>query len=262
MKVVSVVSATGGTGKTTLAATLASVLAAEGQRVMAVDLAPQNALRLHFGVPLDRADGLSRVALDGAAWQRALARSADGVAVLAFGVPEASDPQAFERHLDAHPQWFAQGLAALQPGTADIVLVDTPPGPSVYTRAALGAAHFALNVVLADAASYAAYEQTQRMIAAGAASRPEFIGEACVINQADSSRRLNRDVRQVLRDVLGEQMFPGVIHSDEGVREALASNTTVVHYDSSCQATADLRQCGRWLLDVLNTSGVPRRSVA
>ena len=46
MKVITVVSAKGGVGKTTLAANLASVLAARGRRVIALDLDPQNALRL------------------------------------------------------------------------------------------------------------------------------------------------------------------------------------------------------------------------
>ena len=48
MKVITVVSAKGGVGKTTLAANLASVIAARGRRVLALDLDPQNALRLHF----------------------------------------------------------------------------------------------------------------------------------------------------------------------------------------------------------------------
>jgi cellulose biosynthesis protein BcsQ len=42
----------GGVGKTTLAANLACGLAGLGARVVALDLDPQNALRLHFGVPL------------------------------------------------------------------------------------------------------------------------------------------------------------------------------------------------------------------
>ena len=69
MKVIAVVSAKGGVGKTTLAANLASVLATSGRRVIALDLDPQNALRLHFGVPLDSIDGLSRATLSGDAWQ-------------------------------------------------------------------------------------------------------------------------------------------------------------------------------------------------
>lgn len=263
MKVVSVVSAKGGVGKTTLAANLAAVLVTQGRHVVALDLDPQNSLRLYFGVPLDSVDGLSRAAIAGAPWQSAMVDGAGGVTVLAFGALIEEEQHLFERHLDKDPQWLARGLDALRLGEADIVVIDTPPGSSAYTRAALGAAHFAVNVVLADAASYAAIPQMQRMIDAYAAPRPEFRGEGYVVNQVDQSRQLNKDVLRVLRDMLGANMFPGVIHEDEGVSESLACNTTVVRYDPQCQAAVDMRACGTWLLGALESGSVrSRRSVA
>jgi cellulose synthase operon protein YhjQ len=262
MKVVSVVSAKGGVGKTTLAANLASVLAAAGRRAVAVDLDPQNSLRLHFGIPLDNTDGLSRATLAGAPWQSAMVDGVDGVTVLAFGTLTVEEQHFFEHKVDENPLWFAHGLEALRLGPADVVVVDTPPGASPYTRAALSAANFAPNVVLADAASYAAIPQMQRLIDTYAVPRSEFIGEGYVINQVDQSRQLNKDVLRVLRDMLGEHMFPGVIHTDEGVSESLACNTTVMHYDPQCQACADMRACAAWLLQALDTPAESRRSVA
>jgi cellulose synthase operon protein YhjQ len=255
MKVVSVVSAKGGVGKTTLAANLASVLVAQGRHVVAIDLDPQNSLRLYFGVPLTSVDGLSRAALTGAPWQSAMVDGTDGVTVLAFGALIEKEQHMFERHLDENPLWLARGLGALRLGESDIVIIDTPPGSSAYTRAALSAAHFALNVVLADAASYAAIPQMRRMIDVYAAPRPEFRGEGYVVNQVDQSRQLNKDVLRVLRDMLGEHMFPGVIHDDEGVSESLACNTTVVRYDPLCQAAVDMRACATWLLEALEADG-------
>ncbi|MBV8223380.1 MAG: cellulose synthase operon protein YhjQ [Candidatus Eremiobacteraeota bacterium] len=262
MKVVSVVSAKGGVGKTTLAANLASVLSAAGRRVVAVDLDPQNSLRLYFGVPLDSVDGLSRAALSGAPWQSAMVDGADGVTVLAYGALVEEEQHLFERHLDKNPSWLARTLAALRLGASDIVVVDTPPGSSAYTRAALSAADFAVNVVLADAASYAAIPQMQRMIDAYASPRPEFIGEGYVVNQVDQSRQLSKDVLRVLRDMLGAHMFPGVIHADEAVSESLACNTTVIRYDPLSQAAADMRACGAWLIESLDAPATKRRSVA
>ncbi|WP_186224637.1 cellulose biosynthesis protein BcsQ [Burkholderia gladioli] len=253
MKVVSVVSAKGGVGKTTLAANLASVIASQGRHVVAIDLDPQNSLRLYFGVPLDSVDGLSRAGLAGSLWQGAMVDGDDGVTVLAFGALVEQEQHLFERRLDDDPGWLARGIADLRLGEEDIVIIDTPPGSSAFTRAALTAAHFAVNVVFADAASYAAIPQMQRMIDAYAASRPEFIGEGYVVNQIDQSRQLNKDVLRVLRDMLGKHMFPGVIHDDEGVSESLACNTTIVRYDPVSQVSADLRACAAWLLDALGS---------
>ena len=57
---IAVASPKGGVGKTTCAAHLAYGIAAAGYRTLALDLDPQNSLRLHFGIPLGEAGGLAR----------------------------------------------------------------------------------------------------------------------------------------------------------------------------------------------------------
>ncbi|HDR9135109.1 TPA: AAA family ATPase, partial [Burkholderia vietnamiensis] len=89
MKIVVIASAKGGVGKTTLAANLAAVLAASRRhRVCVVDLDPQNALKLHFGVPLEMSDGLAGAALSERQWPLAVV---DGIAVMPFGVVGETD---------------------------------------------------------------------------------------------------------------------------------------------------------------------------
>lgn len=61
MPLICVCSPKGGVGKTTLAANLAYSLARTGSKVLALDFDVQNALRLHFGVPLN---------MSGAMWRR------------------------------------------------------------------------------------------------------------------------------------------------------------------------------------------------
>jgi chromosome partitioning protein len=262
MKVIAVVSAKGGVGKTTLAANLASVLANSGRRVIALDLDPQNALRLHFGVPLDSIDGLSRATLSGNPWQTVMYDGIDGVTVLPYGALLEDDRRRFEAHIDQHPQWLAQSLQNLRLDPSDIVIVDTPPGSSTYVRTALSAANFALNVVLADAASYAAIPLMERLIETYAAPRAEFGGVGYVVNQIDQSRQLTKDVLKVLRQMLGNKVFPGVIHLDEGVSEALACDTTLIHYDPLSQAAADFRACSAWLMTALDAIAAEPRNVA
>lgn len=59
----------GGVGKTTLAANVASQLARAGKQVMALDLAPQNTLRLHFGVALRDNGGFTKRLLQHPDWR-------------------------------------------------------------------------------------------------------------------------------------------------------------------------------------------------
>lgn len=257
MKVIVVVSAKGGVGKTTLAANLASVLAKMGRRVVVVDLDPQNALRLHFGARLDSIDGLSRATLAGTSWRAAMFDGIDSVTVLPYGALTEDDSRRFEGLIEREPRWLGASLATLGLDRDDVVIVDTPPGSSVYARGALSVAHFALNVVLADAASYAAIPLMERMIDAYAAPRAGFVGTGYVVNQVDQSRQLAKDVLKVLRTMLGERLFPGVIHLDQGVPESLACDTTVLHYDPLSQATNDFRACGAWLMSRLDAFDTP-----
>ena len=115
--------------------------------------------------------------------------------------------------------------------------------------------------MLADAASYAAIPQMERLIDTYAAPRAEFGGVGYVVNQIDQSRQLTKDVLKVLRQMLGEKLFPGVIHLDEGVSEALACDTTLIHYDPLSQAAADFRACGTWLMAAVDAIAVTPRNV-
>jgi cellulose synthase operon protein YhjQ len=262
MRVVSVVSAKGGVGKTTLAANLASVLGSNGRRLIAVDLDPQNALRLHLGIPIDNFDGISRATLAGASWRTVMFDGLDGITALPHGALNEDDRRVFEARLDSHPHLIREALESLALDAKDIVMIDTPPGATAYTRAALLAADFVLNVVIADAASYAAIPHMERLIQTYCVPRNAFLGYGYVINQVDQSRSLTKDVVKVLRDSLSAHLFPGVIHLDQGVSESLAYDTTVIHYDPHSQAAADLRACGDWLDARLNGAAKQPRNVA
>jgi cellulose synthase operon protein YhjQ len=263
MKIVAVVSAKGGVGKTTLAANLASVLGSNGRRVIVVDFDPQNALRLHFGIPVDNFDGVARATVCGDAWRSVMFDGIDGVTVLPHGALNEDDRRAFEAQLDADPYLVRRSLDALALEPTDIVLIDTPPGATVYTRAALLAARFVLNVVIADAASYAAIPHMERLLQTYAVPRADFVGYGYVINQVDVGRNLTKDVLKVLRGTLEPNLFPGVVHLDQGVSESLAYDTTVIHYDPLSQAASDLRACGDWLdARLAGNAAQPRSSAA
>ena len=136
MNVLAIVSAKGGVGKTTLSANLGAALAAN-RRVVCVDLDPQNALRLHLGVAMDELDGVARCTLEGRRWDSAIFQSPGSPEVLPFGTINETDRDAFEVHLAEHPDWLAQGLQSLRLKASDYLVIDTPPGASLYLQQAL-----------------------------------------------------------------------------------------------------------------------------
>ncbi len=256
MKVVAVVSAKGGVGKTTLSANLAQALAQVGQCVFAIDLDPQNALRLHFGMPPELIDGHARATLAGQPWHESVFRGRSTVQVLPFGALNEADRSSFEQRLAGEPAWLRSHLELLGlPGRDDVVIIDTPPGPSPYMRQALSCAQVCVVVTLADAASYATLPLMEDLIQTYCEGRPDYLGHAVVVNQVDVSRQLGKDVLQVLRQQFGDRLL-GVVHRDEAVAEALAFDRSVLEYNPNSQATQDLLRCAGWLRQALGLHGV------
>jgi cellulose synthase operon protein YhjQ len=258
MIVLTVASPKGGVGKTSVTANLAAALVAQGRRVLLVDLDPQNALRLHEGMPPGEIAGCSRATLAGEDWRRCLFQAPNGVIFLPFGELNDTDTQAFENHLETHPTWLADNLRSLGLGPDDLVLVDTPPGPSPYLRQALSVAHRVLIVLLADAASYATIPQMSRLVDTYCLHRPDFQGSHLVVNQVDTARHLARDVLNAMRSVYGDKVL-AVVHYDQAVGEALAHNENVFEYAPHSLAARDFTACAGKLLGLLGEKRLLRK---
>lgn len=253
MKVVAVVSAKGGVGKTTLTANLADALRLSGHPVLAVDLDPQNSLQHYFGLPLREGLGLAWAAEAPAGLRDALLTTARGVSLVPYGLCDEPRRLAFERRLAERADWLARALDGLGLPEEQIVLLDTPPGPSLYLAQALSAADLAVAVVLPDAGSYMTVPQLQRLIQTYGAANPRFQGYGFVLNQLDQERRLNQDVARMLRDAFEPHMMGGV-HRDESLSEALAFGQTIFQYAPHSEAAHDIAACSRWLGDRLHYS--------
>jgi len=242
MSVVVVASMKGGVGKTTTTANLAFALSRLGRPVLVVDLDPQNSLFLHFGLDGSNRDGLAVAALDGRPWHSPAQVSDSGVLCLPYGLLRGEQVARFERLLNENPQALGEALrAACAAEPEAIVLIDTPPGPSPYLKAAFECADLALLVLLADGGSYATIPAMEAWVDEWHSQRPG-LRAAYVLNQTDASSPLARDVAEVLRQRLAHRLLPVGIHRDEAIGEALAVQQSVIEYDPHCRASLDFRQ--------------------
>lgn len=216
-KVIAVVSAQGGVGKSTLAGALGNSLKRAGGRTLALDLSPQNALCLHLGGD-PQWPGIAQAA--GGQGRELLREGHAGGYCLPYGTASEAQRVEFERQLAANPLWLGQYLAGLGLQANDTVIIDTPPGATVYLAQALAVADVVLVVTLPDAASYAALGQMQRLLAP-CLQRPAPAQCALVINQLDTSRQFSLDMCAVLKQNTGIPLL-GVIHQDHFISESLA----------------------------------------
>ncbi|MBA3057519.1 MAG: cellulose synthase operon protein YhjQ [Gammaproteobacteria bacterium] len=247
MQVIAFISGKGGVGKTTLAANMAVALAQRKKRVVLIDLDPQNAQRLHLGMDPDEIAGLVREGISPAS----LFDSPFDIKFIPFGRVSPVELLNFETELKANPRWVANGIDALRSEAVDFVLLDTPPGPTVYLHQALRAAHRALVVVLADAASYASIPQIESLVSQYTVGRTDFRGMNLLINQMPSQGKLGHQVRMALYADHAEQVVPVAIHKDPRVAQALAFERPVLEYEPGCKASLDIQYVVDWLLDSL-----------
>lgn len=259
MKILTIASAKGGVGKTTVTESLAVALVRQtGRTVLAVDLDPQNALALHLGLDPHELRGLSRASLAGAHWRDACFERQPGLYVLPFGVVTEQDRTQLEARIGAQPGWLASHLASLELPDDAIVLLDTPPGPTVYGQQALAVAHWVVVVMLADAGSYATLPLMQRLVQTYCAPRADFVEALYLLNQVNSARPLSRDILRVLQDAVGPG-FLGVIHSDEAVAEALALGTSVLDHGPQSLARHDILKAATALAARMQAVPMPAR---
>lgn len=262
MQVLPVISAKGGVGKTTVAANLSTTLAELGRRVLAIDLDPQSALRLHLAPdPGSLQGGLASVVRRERSWRDAMVQGRQGVLLLPFGDLEDEGLVTLEQHLASHPNWLGELLSSFALPQDTLVIVDTPPGPSVYLQQVLRLSRINIVPLLPDAGSVAAAPLLEQRIARYCSPRADFIGNAYILNQTDPGRRLNHDVQQLLRQKLADELL-GIVHLDAAVSEALASALPVRHYAPWSQATQDFADCTARLLQRLAQADAPAASLA
>ena len=240
MTVCSLISTGGGSGRSTLCAQLASVLARRGREVLALDLDPGGTLGLQLGLPLSETDGWAARAAAGADWRDAAFRNSDGVSLLPFGELAADALGAFEDRLSRDPSWLRRQIEQLAFSPNALVLIDTPRLPSPLARQAIEASGLLLNVMRADTAAYCSLPRVHAV----AAGRPLLH----VLNQVEAMRPLQADLLQLMRRELGEQLSPGPVHRDEAVAESVAANLALSDHAPHSQATHDLQGLASWLL--------------
>jgi cellulose synthase operon protein YhjQ len=253
MSIIGVVSMKGGVGKTSTSANLASAMASKlgPGRVSVVDLDPQNALHWHFGLYDQKMLGVCEQSLLDGNWQDAAVSSEFDVTCLSYGNVSEVDRESFEVLLTKQPEWVGQQLVRAGLNRDAVVIIDTPPGPSVYLKQVFECADLILVVLFADAGSYATIPAMETWLAEMNSVRPQ-LGVYYVLNQVDRSEPLNRDTAAFLHQQLKNRICPFDIHTDESVGEALAFQQPVLEYAPHAQASLDVARLASWTIDVLN----------
>ncbi|WP_114192934.1 cellulose biosynthesis protein BcsQ [Edaphovirga cremea] len=249
MPLVCICSPKGGVGKTTVAANLAYALARSGNKVLVIDFDVQNALRLHFGVPISDGRGFVSEAAGASDWSQFILKAGSNTFVLPYGEVDESQRLQFEHELTSDPNFLQRGLNTVLNYPGLIVIADFPPGPSPALKAVQTIADLHVIVMLADTASLSLLPQMENHKFIGSPLNNKK-GEYYVVNQIDMRRTLNRDVTQFFEQRLNEKLL-GTIHRDECVPEANASQRSIIDFSPVSAAAFDIELISKKVAAIL-----------
>lgn len=208
-----------------LAAHTAAILRGRGYRVLAIDLDPQNALRLHLGAAMltpNETGFMARID-QGVTWREATIRTPSSVDLLPFGATEARRAMELACLLYATPDLLAAPVRGMLAVPGLIVLLDTPPGLTPAIEALLPLLDLICLVLLADAGSAAMMPAvvSGQVFGRGTLASRFTSRMGVVMNQVDFDQKLNAAVMDCATAALGPRLL-AVVCRDDALAEALA----------------------------------------
>jgi cellulose synthase operon protein YhjQ len=220
-------------------------LARAGYRVVALDLDPQNSLRIHFGQPLPDITGYAADLSRQGSWRDALRRTPSGPDLLPYGQTDHAAALALSTELLRDPALIAGPVRDMLTDPAIAVVADTAPGPSAALAAVLPLTDLLVTVLLVDPTSISIIPTVEGGLAySGTAHSAGVQRHAFVLNQLDLRTRLGPPLASAASRHLGERLL-GLVHRDESVGEAVAAQRLVAEYQPGSRAAQDIEVVAR-----------------
>ena len=242
--ILAVFSLAGGVGKTSLVATLGRTLSARGERVLLVDTAAYGLLPFFFGSRDQRPGVLRTFSPPG--------NSGDAPIQLFTVDSENLGPE------NAPAEPLAQEVAR-NSRNASRILVDLATASGSLTRRVLRMGPTILVPLMPDMSSVVSVGSIDTFFRN--ASPAQAVLPYYVLNQFDPSLPLHLDVREVLREQLGERLLPFSLRRTPAVSEALAEGMTVVDYAPNSTVAEDFGSLAGWVKSLAAPASLGFRGV-
>lgn len=223
----------GGVGTSSTLAALSYALSTLGQKVLVVDLCPENTLGLHFNLDFALPGGWAPATLANTPWNEHAWRIEPGLTVLPYGTLTAQQQAQLEVMLRDNPHLWAKRQASLAEHF-DWILFDLPqrlPGHAGNPQCDI-----ALTVLNLDAACHALLHPLR--------DRPGVL----LINRFDPASQLQRDLLLLWQHQLGSALVPVHLHADEAMAEALAKREPAGRYAPGSLIAQDMVSLASWCL--------------
>jgi chromosome partitioning protein len=244
MRIIAIVNQKGGCGKTTTTVNLAGALAADGARVLVVDIDPQAHATLALGIDPDKLDENIYEILaepDGSErLQQVIVEAGEGLDLAPSGIVlSALEQKLASERVDERTERLSAALDALPEGTYEYVLIDCPPNVGLLTFNALRAA---TEVIIPLETSRFAIHGVEKLLET-IALLTERIGHDLSVRVLttlyDGRTRFARTTLAEIREIFKDMCFDTVIRLNVKLREAAARGKPIGNLAPSANGALD-----------------------
>ncbi len=222
----------GGVGKTSVAATVGRALSSRGERVLLVDTAAYGLLPFFFGAHDQRPGQLRTFSPPGTSTDAPIQM----VTIDPEGLgPESGNQEALCAEIGKHSRGVSR------------VIVDLATASGATTRRVLKMAPLVLVPMVPDMNSVVSVSSIDSFFQHNPNPAMKSAMPYYVLNQFDPSLPLHLDIREVLREQLGDRLLPFVVRRSPAVSEALAEGMTVMDYAPSSTVAEDFGTLAGWV---------------
>jgi len=262
-KVISFQIIKGGTGKTSLACSVAVRANLLGLRVLCIDLDQQGNLTSSFGVDAESLPVMVDILADGYSYEDAITRVFPGLDLLASRIENSLLDEVLKVKRANLAQIYRAPLNVLKE-KYDLIVIDCPPNIGQSVAAVTLAVDQVIIPVIPDSYALSGLEATCNAIKELQTSYQQKISFGIVFNKFETRSALALEAQQIFKAhaEYRTHLFKTFVHTDLDFPTAVARNASIFDSVKGCRAKRDIDQLTREILGISNTATEEQKEFA